>query len=156
MKNVNLTRIASWIWREEEISYKSFTLLSKEKKLEHLEFLLKLGKENFSSNDWYIMRNYGPPNFFDEKSRPFLSLSENETQQEIDASTRPDLSFIEEELENYSKEDIQELLDIYFYDYKNWKWDLRATTPTKFINAMKTNKEYQPVIGKLVLKYSKL
>jgi hypothetical protein len=156
MEKQKLTKTGEWIWREDEISYKSFTLLSKESKLEHLKFLFRLGKHNFSSNDWYIMRNYGPPNYFDDKSRPFLSLNENESQQEIDASTRPDLSFIEEEMENYSKQDIEELLDTYFYDYKNWKWDFRATTPTKFINAIKTNKDYQDVIGKLLVKYSKL
>ena len=49
-------RTSQWVWRDDELSYKQFTLLSKEEKEEHLFLLKGLKPEEISTNDYYILK----------------------------------------------------------------------------------------------------
>lgn len=140
MQEVKLTQTGQWIWRDNEISYKSFTQLSKEQKLAHLQFLVELGQENFGTNDWYIMKNFGPKDFFEEESRPFFSLLEEKSQQEILANTCTSVSIeineiptLEEIIEN-GKEYVQQYLQAFFEtEYPDWETNMRFHNFDKFI-----------------------
>lgn len=72
---IKLTRTGSWIWREGEISYAQFSKFNKEEKETYLNFLLNLGIENLSTNDWYILNQYKPEKLSStKKTEKFLEL----------------------------------------------------------------------------------
>lgn len=70
---MNLIKTGQWYWRENEISFKSFQLLKKEQKLQHLEFLSTLKREDLSTNDLTIIEVYKPAILQGEKTK-FLEL----------------------------------------------------------------------------------
>jgi hypothetical protein len=70
---MKLIQTGQWYWRENEISFKSFQLLKKEEKLQHLNYLSTLKKEELSTNDLTIIEVYKPV-ILEDKSDKFLEL----------------------------------------------------------------------------------
>ena len=50
-----LTRTGQWLWREGEISITRYYELTKEEKIEHINFLLSLKDNELSTNDIIIL-----------------------------------------------------------------------------------------------------
>jgi hypothetical protein len=72
---MKLTKTGSWIWREGETSYAKFSKFNKEEKETYLNFLLNIGIENLSTNDWYILNHYAPEKLSStDKAKKFLEL----------------------------------------------------------------------------------
>lgn len=59
-KLISTGTLGQWCWRENEIGYKTYTQLTKQERLEHINFLLTLQQEELSTNDRYILSNFGP------------------------------------------------------------------------------------------------
>jgi len=57
---MKLIKTGQWFWREGEVSFKSFQQMGKQEKLEHLNYLSTLEKEDLSSNDLNILQIYSP------------------------------------------------------------------------------------------------
>ena len=64
--------MSNWIWRDGEIQYKEFLSLTSTAKQEHINFLLKLNKNELSSNDEFILRMFGPKTI----TKKFLTLDD--------------------------------------------------------------------------------
>ena len=64
----------NWKWRDDEIQLAQYLKLSSTAKQKHINFLLSLKKDILSTNDEYILRQYGPK----EKIKEFLNLKEDE------------------------------------------------------------------------------
>jgi hypothetical protein len=66
----NLTRTGQWLWRDGELSMNSYYQLTKEEKIEHINFLLSLKENELSSNDKIVLNfakkivKQKPKNFF--------------------------------------------------------------------------------------------
>lgn len=73
-KLISTGTLGQWCWRENEIGYKTFFQLSKQERLEHINFLLTLQQEELSTNDRYILSNFGPKNIPEQKH--FITLNE--------------------------------------------------------------------------------
>ena len=72
---MKLIKTGSWVWREDEKSYRQFTQLERSEKEAYINFLLNLGIENISTNDWYILNQYAPGKLSStEKVKKFLEL----------------------------------------------------------------------------------
>jgi hypothetical protein len=71
---MKLIQTGQWFWREGEISYKSFQLMKKEERLEHINFLSTLKKEELSTNDLTIIRIYKPVILEEKRITKFLEL----------------------------------------------------------------------------------
>ena len=54
-----LTRTGQWLWRDGELSHKSYYGLTTEQKKEHIKFLLTLKDNELSSTDEIILRFSG-------------------------------------------------------------------------------------------------
>jgi len=70
---MKLVQTGQWFWREEEISYKTFQNMKKKERLEHLNFLSTLKKDELSTNDLTIIEIYNPA-ILEEKSKKFFEL----------------------------------------------------------------------------------
>ena len=70
---MKLIQTGQWFWREEEVSFKSFQYFKKQEKLEHLNYLSTLKREELSSNDLTIIEVYKPA-ILEEKNSKFLEL----------------------------------------------------------------------------------
>ena len=53
---MKLIQTGQWYWRQDELSFKQFTLLSKVEKEEYLFLLKGLNPNELSTNDLYILR----------------------------------------------------------------------------------------------------
>ena len=53
----------TWFWRDEELSYSNFVKLNINEKKQYLKFLLELPVDEYSTNDEYILRQYGPTEY---------------------------------------------------------------------------------------------
>jgi hypothetical protein len=72
---MELIKTGSWVWRENEVSYSKFSKFNREDKQKHINFLLNIGIENLSTNDWYILNHYAPEKVTStEKVKKFLEL----------------------------------------------------------------------------------
>ena len=72
---MKLTKTGSWVWREGEISYAKFSKFNREEKETYLNFLLTIGLDNLSTNDWYILNHYLPEKLHStKKTEKFLEL----------------------------------------------------------------------------------
>lgn len=69
---MKLIQTGQWCWRQDELSFKQFTLLSKVEKEEYLFLLNGLPEDERSTNDLYIL------NLFTKEEKPksnkFLEL----------------------------------------------------------------------------------
>jgi hypothetical protein len=70
----NLTRTGQWLWREGEISITRYYELTKEQKIEHINFLLSLKDNELSTNDEIIL-NFAKK-IVKEKTKNFFTLDE--------------------------------------------------------------------------------
>ncbi len=52
---MKLIQTGQWYWRQDELSFKEFTLLTKKDKEEYLELLKGLPEDERSTNDLYIL-----------------------------------------------------------------------------------------------------
>ena len=55
----NLTRTGQWLWRDGELSHKTYYELTREQKEEYIKFLLTLKDNELSSTDQIILRFSG-------------------------------------------------------------------------------------------------
>jgi len=69
-----LTRTGQWLWRDGELSLTRYYELSKEQKIEHINFLLSLKENELSSNDIIIL-NFAKK-IVKEKTKNFFTLDE--------------------------------------------------------------------------------
>jgi hypothetical protein len=65
-----LNRTGQWLWRDGELSISRYYELTKEEKIEHINFLLSLKDNELSTNDEYILNQYT----FNIKNNKFLEL----------------------------------------------------------------------------------
>lgn len=63
-----------WLYRDGEIQLAQFVKLSSTAKQDHLRFLLSLEKSILSTNDQYILNQYGPKQI----NKKFLTLTDEE------------------------------------------------------------------------------
>lgn len=180
-KKLTLTggRTNSWFWRNGELSYAQFQKLNRTEKDAYIKQLLKIPKNNRSTNDDYILKFNGPEetskvnNFFsideihsteidenieaniDEILDEYLDLTKiNST--EIDANIPDEIELIKN-IPNLSKQEIKELIDVYYAgDYPNWEFDLRQTKLDNFINNTNSLYEYTNYIIGLLTTYKSL
>jgi hypothetical protein len=140
MEKQQLTKSSNWIWRNNEISYAQFGRLEIDDKNAHLEFLSNLGEDELSTNDWYILNQYGkytPPT---KKVSKTFSIKELEEIESKLISTRfvedkrvNKIKLVEEDISKMDAAYIRAILDKVFYNYTQWVWDIRSTTIDKFI-----------------------
>ena len=71
---INLTRTGQWLWRDGEISITIYYELSKEEKIEHINFLLSLKENELSTNDLIIL-NFAKK-IIKQKTKNFFTLDE--------------------------------------------------------------------------------
>lgn len=71
---MKLTQTGQWYWRQDELSFKEFTLLSKVEKEEYIFLLNGLPENERGTNDLYILNLFSKK----EKSKKFLSLDDLE------------------------------------------------------------------------------
>jgi hypothetical protein len=65
-----LIQTGCWYWRENEISLADFRKLTKQEKLQHIEFLKQLPQQELSTNDRYVLNDYG----YKMETKKFLEL----------------------------------------------------------------------------------
>ena len=70
----NLTRTGQWLWRNGELSLTRYYDLTKEEKIEHINFLLSLKENELSSNDLIIL-NFAKK-IVKQKTKNFFTLDE--------------------------------------------------------------------------------
>ena len=70
-----------WTWRDGELSYKEFTLLTKHKQQDYLNFLNSLPKDERSSNDLSILRWF----WTHKQINNFITLKDEKTSQMDDS-----------------------------------------------------------------------
>ena len=70
----NLTRTGQWLWRDGEISISTYYELSKEQKIEHINFLLSFKENELSTNDEIIL-NFAKK-IVKQKTKNFFTLDE--------------------------------------------------------------------------------
>ena len=71
----NLTRTGQWLWRDGELSLTRYYDLSKEQKIEYINFLLSLKENELSSNDLIIL-NFAKK-IVKQKTKNFFTLDED-------------------------------------------------------------------------------
>ncbi|CAB4136839.1 hypothetical protein UFOVP1479_16 [uncultured Caudovirales phage] len=140
MEKQQLVKTKNWDWRTNEISYAEFGRMDIDNKNAHLEFLSNLGEDELSTNDCYILRQYGkytPPNVKVSKT---FSIKELEEIEKKIISTRfvedkrvDKIKLVEEDISKMDAAYIRAILDKVFYNYTQWVWDIRSTTIDKFI-----------------------
>ena len=70
----NLTRTGQWLWRDGELSISRYYELTKEEKIEHINFLLSLKDNELSTNDIIIL-NFAKK-IVKQKTKNFFTLDE--------------------------------------------------------------------------------
>jgi len=70
----NLTRTGQWLWRDGELSISRYYELTKEQKIEHINFLLSLKDNELSTNDLIII-NFAKK-IVKQKTKNFFTLDE--------------------------------------------------------------------------------
>jgi len=70
----NLTRTGQWLWRDGELSISRYYELTKEQKIEHINFLLSLKENELSTNDLIIL-NFAKK-IVKQKTKNFFTLDE--------------------------------------------------------------------------------
>jgi len=107
----------TWFWRDDELPYASFVKLNINEKKQYLKFLLELPVDEYSTNDEYILHQYGPTEhtnmdkFFsmDEITATLETILKQNKNDEITDEER--LQF-QEERNNIKLELINDLKDI--------------------------------------------
>ena len=107
----------TWFWRDEELSYANFVKLDINEKKQYLKFLLELPVEEYSTNDEYILHQYGPTEYtnmdkffsMDEITATLQTILKQNKEDEITDEER--LQF-QEERNNIKLELIDDLKDI--------------------------------------------
>jgi|GEM_PF-2011690 len=143
MKSEKLTKTGNWYWRDNEINYKDFCIMDRASKFSHIDFLKSLPIQELGTNDEYIL-NLFDPTYLRKVNKNFLSIDEEIINEQVEV-----------DIDNLSKEDIREILVDTFFDYPNWEWDLKATTPIKFINGIKNLGYYSKLLEQLIMIYIK-
>jgi hypothetical protein len=69
---MKLIQTGQWYWRQDELSFKQFTLLSKKEKEEYIFLLNGLPEDERSTNDLYILNLFTKQE--EPKSSKFLEL----------------------------------------------------------------------------------
>jgi hypothetical protein len=64
--------VSKWIYRDGEIQLAQFVKLTSTAKQEHIRFLLTIEKKLLSTNDQYILNQYGPKQII----KKFLNLTD--------------------------------------------------------------------------------
>ena len=83
-----LTRTGQWLWRDGELSHKTYYELTREQKQEHIKFLLTLKDNELSSNDQIILRFSGVKiknHFFsiEEETIPVVKATQDDEVDEL-------------------------------------------------------------------------
>jgi hypothetical protein len=68
--------VSKWIYRDGEIQLAQFVKLTSTAKQEHIRFLLTIEKKLLSTNDQYILNQYGPKQII----KKFLNLTDEKEQ----------------------------------------------------------------------------
>jgi hypothetical protein len=70
-----LSRTGQWLWRDGELSISRYYELTKEEKIEHINFLLSLKDNELSTNDLIIL-NFAKK-IVKQKTKNFFTLDED-------------------------------------------------------------------------------
>lgn len=133
-----------WKHRPSEKLPVEFSYMSDAAKENYIFKILQLAEEDRSTYEKVILHIYQKEKDFKSKNVRTIDADlpiQKKEKTNVDANILDENELIKN-IPNLTKEEIEELLDDYFWpSYTNWKFDLYQSKLEKFISA--TNEEYQ-------------